>query len=150
MIKESIIRHIVEEKIKGSGLFIVDISVKPDNKINVYLDSKEGLTISDCVEISRYIENKLDREQEDFALEISSAGLNMPFRVAEQYIKNIGKPVKVKTNDGNVFKGVLISSDKDFLVIETEVKNKKESLKTQEKLALTDIKETRLDLMYFK
>ncbi|MDD3875752.1 MAG: ribosome assembly cofactor RimP [Bacteroidales bacterium] len=148
MIKETTIRHIIEEKIKGSDLFIVEICVNQANKITVYLDSPKGVTINDCIEISRCVESKLDREKEDFALEVSSAGLTMPFKIKEQYVKNIGKSVKIKTLDGQILKGNLLSCDEQSVVIESEKKEKKEKLMIQIRVDFDNIKETKLDLIF--
>ena len=78
-----------------SNSFIVDITVSKENRIRIFIDSFKDIKIEDCVIISQCIENKLDRDIEDFELEVSSAGLDHPFRVKKQYVKNIGKKVEI-------------------------------------------------------
>ena len=150
MIDTKFIRGLLEEKIKNSPFFIVDISINPGNRIQIYLDSKSGVSINDCAEMSRYIENNLNRDTEDFALEVSSAGLNMPFRVDAQYNKNIGKNVKVKTKDGQVYKGKLQAYCPEELVLEIKQSPAKHS-KIEKKIIPNDlIAETKLDLSFIK
>ncbi|MBO73037.1 MAG: ribosome assembly cofactor RimP, partial [Flavobacteriales bacterium] len=91
MIPESKIKELVQARIEGTKLFIVDINVSLSNKINVLIDGYDGVTISDCIDVSRGVEHNLDREAQDFELEVSSAGLDAPFAVSEQYKKNLGK-----------------------------------------------------------
>ena len=108
MIREEDIRVLVEENIENSDCFIVDIQVKKDNKIVILVDSDKGITIDQCAEIHRYVENSLDREMEDFELQVSSPGLDMPFKVKRQYEKNLGRLVEVITYDGMKTIGKLV------------------------------------------
>jgi len=111
--------------------FIVQVIVKPGNAIEIVIDGNNGVNIQKCVEISRQVENKLDRETEDFELSVLSAGLSNPFLVHRQYLKNIGKKVEVKLRDENVVTGILTQVDSEGFNIETfelekiEGKNKK-------------------------
>ena len=93
------------------GVFLVDIKVDSNNRILVHVDKMEGISIDDCVRVSRALEAKLDRDMEDFALEVSSPGLDAPFRVLRQYEKSIGKMVSVKCTDGSQFQGLLKETD---------------------------------------
>ena len=95
------IKGLIEEFIKGTGLFLVAVKVSSANRITVLADKNEGITIEECVAIHRHIENNLDREKEDFELQVSSPGLDLPFGVIEQYIKNQGRKVEVIENDGS-------------------------------------------------
>lgn len=88
MIDKSLLRQSVEKAIEGSDIFIVDITVSPDNNIVVDLDSMEPLDIDTCAKITRAIEADFDREAEDYQLEVGSAGLTSPFKVKQQYVKN--------------------------------------------------------------
>lgn len=101
------ISKLVQGKIDGTDLFLVSVHVHPGNKIEVLLDSDNAFTIDNCVEISRYLESNLDRESEDFALEVSSPGLTQPLKVKRQYVKNIQRDVIVKTKDGKKVEGTL-------------------------------------------
>jgi len=83
MIDKSVVSQHVNEWLEEKDYFLVDVSVTPDNRIVVEIDHAEGVWIEDCVELSRFIESKLDREQEDFELEVGSAGIGQPFKVLQ-------------------------------------------------------------------
>ncbi|MBN1183282.1 MAG: ribosome assembly cofactor RimP [Bacteroidales bacterium] len=130
--------------------FIVDLTVNNANQIKVYIDSFEGISIEECVRISRCIEGQLDREKEDFSLEVSSAGLTLPFKVPQQYKKHMGKDVEVITHEGIKHKGKLQSFDGKNIELEL-IKGKKKAKKNVpenedlvKKIALEDIKSTTL------
>ena len=116
----------VEEKIEGTDMFLVSAKVLPSNRIRVYVDAVDGLAVKACVQISRHIEGSLDREQEDFELEVSSPGLSEAFQHPLQYQKNVGRGIKVLTNDGSKAKGKLVKFENDTITIEPETKKKKE------------------------
>ncbi|MBK8884436.1 MAG: ribosome assembly cofactor RimP [Bacteroidales bacterium] len=118
------IKGLVEEFIKGTGLFLVAVKVSSANRITVLADKNEGITIEECVAIHRHIENNLDREKEDFELQVSSPGLDLPFGVIEQYIKNQGRKVEVVENDGSKIAGILKNVTTGGFELETEVKVK--------------------------
>jgi len=107
MISRETIEAIVAEKLEEENLFIVDISISPKNTITIMLDGEKGVSIKSCVAISRLVESKLDRNVEDYGLEVTSAGLGQPFRVVRQYSINIGREVEVLLLDGNKFKALL-------------------------------------------
>ena len=93
MIDKSVVSRLVEEWLEEKDYFLVDVTVTPDNRIVVEIDHAEGVWIEDCVDLSRFIESKLDREQEDFELEVGSAGIGQPFKVLQQYLNHIGMDV---------------------------------------------------------
>ena len=97
MIDRNVVSGIVNEWLEDKDYFLVDVSVSPDDKIVVEIDHAEGVWIDDCVELSRFIESKLDREEEDYELEVGSAGIGEPFKVLQQYLIHIGKEVEVLT-----------------------------------------------------
>jgi ribosome maturation factor RimP len=107
MTDKKFIRSLVEEYIKGTELFLVAVKVSSSNRITVLADKKEGINIDECAAIHRYIESRLDREKEDFELQVSSPGLDLPFAVIDQYYKNEGKRVEVIDNDGSKHTGIL-------------------------------------------
>ena len=104
MITVAEIEQLVQTKIAEtdtlSDAFIVSISVRPGNAIEVLLDKDSGLNVEDCKKVSRHVESSLDREKEDFSLEVSSPGVGKPLVVHRQYVKNVGRTVKVKADDG--------------------------------------------------
>lgn len=124
MIDKSKLTAVVEDAIKDSEIFLVDIKVSPDNNIIVEIDSKEGLDINTCAALTRRIEEEFDRDTEDYELEVGSAGLTSPFKVKAQYEKNIGNDVDVLTRDGRKFTARLVAvGDEDFTVeVPTKVK----------------------------
>jgi len=124
MTDKEYIKELVEEFINGTGLFLVAVKVSSANRITILADKNEGITIDECVAIHRHIENNLDREKEDFELQVSSPGLDLPFGVIEQYYKNEGKKVEVTDNDGTKLSGTLKNVTAGGFELETEVKTK--------------------------
>jgi ribosome maturation factor RimP len=122
--------------------------------IHVEVDCFTGLTIDQCVAISRHIEGNLDRETDDFELQVSSPGADQPFKVKEQYQKNKGRELEVTLTDGTVTKGLLAESDNDGMILETtskvklEGKNKKELLTERKTIPYSEIKKTRVIISF--
>ncbi len=117
MIDKNVVRTIVEEWLEGKDYFLVDVEISTDNRIVVEIDHADGVWIEDCVELSKFIEERLNRDEEDFELEVGSAGLGQPFKVAQQYVNFIGKEVEVLGADGKKVQGILKSVDgNDFVV----------------------------------
>lgn len=111
---------------ENEKIFLVSLNFSSSNHIEVLIDSFSGINISDCITLNRYIENGLNRDEEDFSLKVSSAGLTEPFKVFKQYEKNIGKKVKVQLNNGNVLKGKMVGADsKKGLLLEIKKREKK-------------------------
>lgn len=129
MIEKNIVRQIVEEWLQDKDYFLVDVSVSNDNRIVVEIDHAEGVWIEDCVELSRFIESKLDREKEDFELEVGSAGIGQPFKVHQQYVNHLGKDVEVLALDGKKYQGELHEVNDDTFSILRQVKKKEEGSK---------------------
>ena len=121
----------MEEFVKGTGLFIVAVKVSSANRITVLADKNEGITIDECAAIHRHIEMNLDRETEDFELQVSSPGLDLPFGVIEQYFKNVNRKVEVIDNEGTKLTGILKNVTTGGFELETEfkVKGKTKELK---------------------
>ena len=129
MISRNVVEGIVNEWLEGKEYFLVDVSVSPDDKIVVEIDHAEGVWIDDCVELSRFIESKLDREEEDYELEVGSAGIGQPFKVLQQYHIHIGKEVEVLTKEGMKLEGVLKEVTEDHFVVTVQKKVKQEGAK---------------------
>lgn len=146
MINEAEIRELVAEKIEGSDLFIVDVTVKPTNKIFVEVGGYQGVPIEKCVEISRHIEQSLDREQEDFELNVSSPGVGNPLKVVEQYKANVGRNLLVEREGEKPLKGELVEATEQGIKLKVEQK-KKES--KEEIINYSDIKQAKV-LVSFK
>ena len=156
MISKNRIIELAQERINelDNGNYLVDVSVSAKNVILVKMDNlNHGVSIKDCVSVSRNIEHNLDREAQDFELKVSSPGLDQPFMVYEQYLKNVGKTIEVISNDSSL-KGELltVSPDKIELKQTEKIKNKttkkKETLETIHKILMNDIKETRIVISF--
>ncbi|MCR1856692.1 ribosome assembly cofactor RimP, partial [Phocaeicola vulgatus] len=117
MIDKNVVTRIVDEWLEGKDYFLVDVTVSPDDKIVVEIDHAEGVWIDDCVELSRYIESKLDREEEDYELEVGSAGIGQPFKVLQQYLIHIGKEVEILTKEGKKLEGVLKDANEENFTV---------------------------------
>jgi len=115
---------VLVEEAMSHGMFIVEITVGTGNQIAVSVDSDAGISVGECVQISRHIEDSLDREVEDFSLEVSSPGLSLPLKVLRQYLKNIGREVEVVTNTGEKQKGILKTADSEGFELEISVNEK--------------------------
>jgi ribosome maturation factor RimP len=124
MVEKSKIEKLVTEFIDGKGVFLVAVKVSSSNRITVLVDTMQGIHIDECAALHRYIEKSLDRDVEDFELEVSSPGLDMPFSVIEQYYKNEGKRIEVIDLDGERFAGSLKNVTGGGFELETEVKVK--------------------------
>ncbi len=95
--KEKVIELLNEGLKEKPSVFLIDLTIDNSNKIMVTLDGDNGVTLQDCIDISRAIEHNLDREEQDFSLEVASAGVSTPLKLVRQYKKNIGRTLKVKT-----------------------------------------------------
>lgn len=162
MITKQIVEQLANERIAERELdvYIVDINIGPAYQIVVELDSENGsVAITDCIAISRNIEHNLDREEQDFSLEVASADISKPFKVLKQYIKNIGRAVEVKpltTNDykSGKLEGVLKSATEEEIVITTrekkriEGRKKKEWVEEDHTFKMNEVKETKIIITF--
>ena len=123
MIDSTKVRELVGQWLAGKDYFLTDLTVTPDNCITVEIDHADGVWIEDCVQLSRYIEDNLSRDDEDYELEVGSAGLGQPFKVLRQWQNHIGKQVEILTRDGRKLRGTLTAVDESqaTLAIPTKV-----------------------------
>ena len=129
MIDRQQVIDLTNEWLSDKEYFLVDVVISKDDKITVEIDHAEGVWIEDCAELSRYIENGLSRETEDYELEVGSAGLGQPFKVLQQYLNHVGLEVEVLTKDGKKLKGILKEATQDEFVVTVSKKEKKEGAK---------------------
>lgn len=158
MIDKEKVVQLAEERMQeiDPQLYIVELNIVNGNQILLEIDKADGsVSIENCVSVSRNIEHNLDREIEDFSLEVSSAGLDKPFRVLKQYIKNIGKTIKVRTVEhGKSIEGALLKADENGIVVEVKEKKrlegKKKKVEVTEEIPLSfdEIKETKLVITF--
>ncbi len=153
MITKQKVTELIDERIAelDNCLFVVSLKISSSNIINVEIDKHNGnVSIMDCMSVSRNVEHNLDREEEDFELHVSSAGLDKPLRVLPQFIKNIGRNVKVKLNNKTEEEGELIQADKEGLTIRQERREKIEGTKKKQDIVeekyfpMSEIKETKI------
>ena len=149
MIEKAVVTQLVEEHLQASNSYLVDVAIKPGNYIVVEIDSDDSVSIDDCVALSQYIEAHLDRDVEDYELEVGSAGITSPFKVLRQYQKNIGNEVEMLLKSGTKKVGVLIAVDISGATISVEKKVKPEGAKRpvmvteEEKYPFEEIKYTK-------
>ncbi len=149
MIDRNIVSGIVGEWLEDKDYFLVDVTVSPDDKIVVEIDHAEGVWIDDCVDLSRFIESKLDREEEDYELEVGSAGIGQPFKVLQQYLIHIGREVEVLTKEGKKLVGILKDANEENMTLTIQKKVKPEGAK-RPKLVDEDVTYTYDEIKYTK
>ena len=132
----------------------MDINVSSGNAIRVEIDGDDGVKINDCVQISRHIEGSYDREEVDFELTVSSAGMDQAFKILRQYQRYIGRDVEMKTTNGDKIKGILVSADDTAVVLETtrkekiEGKKKKQIIIENKTVPMEQVKETKVVISF--
>ena len=137
MIDKNVVKTLVDKWLEDNsekGYFLVDIQVDDDNKIVVEIDHKDGVVIDDCVSLSEFINDNLDRDKEDYELEVGSTGLGQPFKVPQQYVINIGEEVEVLDKDGKKVKGILKAIDGSNFTVTVNEKVKVEGKKRPVKM----------------
>lgn len=157
MINRKEIEHLVEERIQelDSGLYVVEMTISSSNVIRIEIDKiNGGVTVADCVSVSRNVEHNLDREQQDFELHVSSAGLDKPIRHINQYIKNIGRTITVSQKDNKILEGKIMKVSDDRIILSCEEaqllegKKRKEKVEVIYEIMLTDVKEANIVISF--
>lgn len=152
MISKETVKKLVDQWLEDKDYFLTDLTVSADNRIVVEIDHEEGVWIEDCVTLSRFIENGLDRDEEDFELEVGSAGIGQPFKVRRQYDIHIGDDVEVLTTEGKKLTGVLAEADDAGFTVVTLEKVKNEGEKrphteeVEHRMAYSQAKWTKLHI----
>jgi len=154
LITEKQIQDLIDEVLTPDQ-FIVELKIQIGNKIYIELDNAvQPTSITDCIKLSRQVEHNLDRETEDFSLEVTSPGLDKPFRVFKQYVKNLGREVKVKSLEGIEVEGKLNEAEEDHIIVETKEKKRIEGRKAKEwiteevNIPMAQIKETQIKIVF--
>ncbi len=146
-------KHKIEEIASGllgdGELFLVEVNITPGNEIEVVIDSDSSVDIDDCVELSRAIEEKLDRDEEDFELTVASAGIGQPLRILRQYLKLIGSPVEVVLCNGTKILAELRDADEHSVTLAykemraVEGRKRKQEFEVVQTYPLEEIKSTK-------
>ncbi|MFL9843130.1 ribosome assembly cofactor RimP [Flavobacterium rhizosphaerae] len=114
------------------SLFLIDLTISSANKISVTIDGDNGVTLQDCIDVSRAIEHNLDREETDFSLDVASAGATSPLKIPRQFKKNIGRTLNVKTVNGDETEAELTGADDKQIVLEWQAREPKKIGKGKE------------------
>jgi ribosome maturation factor RimP len=153
MLKE-IVQQLLEDALKEDGsLFLIDFSVTADNSIKIVLDGDKGITLKDCIRVSRAIEHNIDREATDFSLEVTSAGAASPLSMPRQYKKNIGRKLRVSTSE-DIFEGNLAETNDQGIVLEWKAREPKPvgkgkvTVRKKKEIDFSDIKEAKVVLKF--
>ena len=129
--KEQVELQLNNSLLEKPSLFLIDISISDSYKIVVTLDGDNGVTLQDCIDVTRAIEGNLDREAQDYALEVASVGVGSPLKLVRQYIKNIGRTLIVKTNEATI-EAALTAADDTKIVLSWEAREPKKIGKGKE------------------
>lgn len=138
---------------KRPDLFLIELMVLPDNQVRVVIDGDNGVSVEDCVLISRAIEHNLDRDETDFSLEVTSAGATSPLQNKRQYKKNIGRTLKVKTKDKEL-KAELLSVDDEAITLTWKAREPKPlgkgkmTVQKEEKISYDDIEKAKVMIKF--
>ena len=139
--KEKVVTLLNDGLAEKPAVFLIDLTITDSQKIIVTLDGDEGVTLQDCIDISRSIENNLDREEHDFSLEVASAGVSTPLKMVRQYKKNIGRVLKIKTATDTI-EAKLVAVNDDFITLTWSAREPKKIGKGKETV------EKKLELPY--
>ncbi len=151
MITQEKVVNFVEEILEGTDKFLIEVLIQPGNKITVFFDGDNNVSISDCQKLSRFIEGKLDIDYADYQLTVSSAGMDRPIKLLRQYKKRIGKELDVITCSGDQISGILIKADENGIELEHPVKKpRKEVLKPNSIIAFERIKSAKIVITFGK
>ncbi len=157
MISKKVVAALIYERIEelDNGLFVVSLDISSTNRISVELDKHVGgVSVKDCMSVSRNVEHNLDREEQDFELHVSSAGLDQGLRVYAQYKKNVGRDVKVKLHEGGKVEGKMIEATPEKITIQTTRKERIEGRKKKETIVedlvfeMDKVKETKIVISF--
>jgi len=148
------VTDILKETLKEKeSLFLVDLTITETFKVFITLDGDNGVNLQDCIDVSRAIENNLDREEQDFSLEVASAGVSTPLKMVRQYRKNIGRTLKVKTTTETIEAKLEGVNDENVTLSWTAREPKKigkgkETVEHKREIPYTEIKEAIVTIIF--
>ena len=146
MIEKIKVLELVNQALEGTDKFLVNLKITPDNRIYIDIDGDNGITIDDCIAVSRAVESQLDREVEDFALDVSSAGADQPLKLVRQYRKNVGREVEGVCVDGERADGTLAEVGEESFAVVTPASKRQPSQRVE--LRYSDVKSTRVAIKF--
>jgi ribosome maturation factor RimP len=142
------ITRLVNEHLEGTDKFLVEVFIKTINRVYIFIDGDQGVTISDCVELSRFVESQYDREVTDFELNVSSSGADQPIRLPRQYLKNIGRSLQVKLSEEEIITGKLEAVDEKGIALFIEGDKKKKTAPQTLTIAFENILESKVIISF--
>jgi ribosome maturation factor RimP len=154
MIDSQKVKELVTQAITKEEAFLVDLNISSDDRIKVLVDHLDGISIDQLIRISRFVERSLDEDGDEFQIEVSSPGVGSPFTVKEQYIKSVGRPVKVILNNGLELNGDFTKFENDTVTVSWSEKQPKPvgkgkiKVQKEENVSLEEIKEISLELRF--
>ena len=144
--KEKVKQVVEEALLEKPSIFLIDLTITDSFKIIIGIDGDNGVVLQDCIDVSRAVEGNLDREEQDFSLEVASVGVGSPLKLVRQYKKNIGRTLIVKTNDENI-EAELVEANDLFIILSWKAREAKkvgkgkETVQKELQIPYTDIKE---------
>lgn len=154
MLREKVENLLQEAFEENNSLFLIELNINDANHISVIIDGDEGVSVNDCIAVSRKIEHNLDREEEDFSLDVASAGVSTPLELPRQYQKNIGRSLAVTTRDGEKYEGELVNFEDGKISLEWKAREPKPvgkgkvTVNKEAVLSLEDIKEAKVIIKF--
>ena len=153
MLREKVENLLEEAFEENKSLFLIELSIDDANHIAVVIDGDNGVSVNDCIAVSRKIEHNLDREEEDFSLDFASAGVSTPLSMPRQYKKNIGRKLAVTTSEGKV-EGELVKMEDDKITLQWKTREPKPvgkgkvTVNKEAVLPLQEIKEAKVIITF--
>lgn len=148
MIDKIEVLNTIATALEGTDKFLVDLKVTSDNRIYVAIDGDNGIVIDDCIALSRTIEASLDRDKEDFELNVASAGADSPLKLPRQYRKNVGRDIHVLTFDGETVEGLLADADDQQFTVRPNGRKKKGEAPVERTFVYGDINEAKIIIKF--
>lgn len=154
MINKTYITQLAEQHLNSGLIYLTSVKVSADNQIQIFIDGDEGVTITDCVSLSRFIEKTLNETTEDFSLDVSSHGATTPIELPRQYKRHIGREFEIKLNNGTKVSGLLTEFNNEHLILNYQERENKPigkgkiTVNKQHKINLNEIKESKIKLKF--
>ncbi len=152
--KEKVVHLLNEGLAERPSLFLIDLTITDANKIIVTLDDDNGVQLQDCIDVSRSIDQNLDREELDFSLEVASVGVGSPLKMVRQYKKNVGRMLIVKLQDATIIEAKLEQATEDNIVLSWEAREPKkigkgkETIQKRREIPYNEIKEAIVTIIF--
>ena len=152
--KEKVLNLLNDGLADKPSVFLIDLTITDSNKIIVTLDGDDGVQLQDCIDVSRSIDQHLDREEEDFSLEVASVGIGSPLKMVRQYKKNIGRMLIVKLQDGTTIEALLDDATDEQIVLSWEARESKkvgkgkETVQKRQEISYNEIKEAIVTVIF--